>query len=110
MPNKILKIEVIDPDYKESEHTIYGSNGNIPIIYKHECPHIINRPSEALHSLDGSINKIIECFVDRKINTMIIDIAERNYHYSPAKEMTIKEVEEALGYKIKIVGELKNDA
>lgn len=34
---------------------------------------------------------------------LVLDLAERNEALSPAKEMTIAEIEKELGYKIKIV-------
>lgn len=36
-------------------------------------------------------------------HTIIVDLNERNERLAPRKEMTIKEIEKELGYKIKII-------
>lgn len=52
-----------------------------------------------------ALNTLITYFAQNPIHNIIVDLKKRNEHYGPAKEMTMEEIEQQLGYKIKIVKE-----
>ena len=70
-----------------------------------ECCNIINQFDYDSINLDNvvkAIDFIIAYFYKYRIYCSVADINMRNSELAPTK-MTIKEIEEALGYKIKIV-------
>ena len=72
-----------------------------------ECSNIINQFDYDSINLDNvvkAIDFIIAYFYKYRIYCSVADIYTRNSELAPTK-MTIKEIEEALGYKIKIVEE-----
>lgn len=76
-----------------------------------ECGNIINQFDYDSINLDNfvkAIDFIIAFFYKYRMHCSIADIHMRNSELAPTK-MTIKEIEEALGYKIKIVEEEEND-
>ena len=91
--------------------TTFSKEG--PYIYDRDCQHIINnlnRNTEITNDeLSHALDIVTAYFVKHHINWLVLDINDRNKVLAPAKEMTIDEIEEKLGYKIKIVKENKND-
>ena len=108
--NKSIVIKVEDLPL-EDLLTTFSKEG--PFIYNRDCQHIIdnlNRNTEITNDeLSHALDIVTAYFVEHCINGLILDINERNKILAPAKEMTIDEIEEKLGYKIKIVKENKND-
>ena len=102
--NKQLVIYVKDsreriPSFERSEdRNIY--------LYDHECRNIM-RPFEnvdiSTDDIKNAIDLIITYMVRDKLGKIVIDIAEHDQSLVPPKEMTLKEIEKELGYKIKIV-------
>ena len=102
--NKQLVIYVKDsheqvPSFECSE------DGNI-YLHGPECRNIM-RPFENLDiSTDDMINAIdliITHMVRDNLSEIIVDIAEHDQALASPKEMTLKDIEKELGYKIKIV-------
>lgn len=56
-----------------------------------------------------ALDIIISYFYMEKLSFTNVNISKRNKNLAPTKEMTISDIEELLGYKIKIVKENKND-
>lgn len=70
-----------------------------------EYPYIV-RDCEDI-SLRGAIIDIISYFNDRGMSSIVVDLEKLNkelkFDLTPAKEMTVAEIEEILGHKVKIV-------
>ena len=49
------------------------------------------------------LDTIATFMVRQGLNKIEMDISERDEYLSPAKEMTLEEIEKKLGYKVKIV-------
>ena len=77
-------------------------------LYEDDCPYIIEKVND-IHGeitdvdFENAIDVLISAFVKKNINRLYINIDERNMEYTPVKEMTLEDIEEALGYKLKIV-------
>lgn len=95
--DKIMRIEMTEVFSRDSTY-----------LYADDCPNIIKKVND-IHGeiteedLANAIDVLISAFVKRKIYSMIVNIDERNTKYASAKEMTLEDIEEALGYKVKIV-------
>ena len=103
--NKILEIRV-----KDSEFGKYI--GQRPCIYPIECTHIANSfKDEDINYVNAhkAIDFLIAYFAKNGYEYTVVDINARNILHAPAKEMTIEEIEEELGYKVKIVKEKEVD-
>ena len=117
MKNKSIVIKVEDLPLEDLSFdlvttlTTFSKEG--PYIYDRDCQHIINnlnRNTEITNDeLSHALDIVTAYFVKHHINWLVLDINDRNKVLAPAKEMTIDEIEEKLGYKIKIVKENKND-
>ena len=101
--NKPLVISVKDsrervPSFACSE------DGNI-FLYAYECKNIM-RPFEnvdiSTDDMANAIDLIITHMVRGNLSKIIVDIAERDRALVSPKEMTLKEIEKELGYKVKI--------
>lgn len=57
--------------------------------------------------LDYALNVLITYMMQKKLNNILIDLKARDFQLSPIKDMTIKDIEEKLGYKINIIEEDK---
>ena len=78
-----------------------------------ECGNIINQFDYDSINSDNfvkAIDFIITYLYKYQRNGAVIDINTRNNELKPAKLMTIKEIEEALGYRVMIVKEENKDA
>lgn len=112
MMSKKLEIRVVD--------TNLVSEPGLSSDLKHEHPHICyneyNYIDKALLCKTVDINNIsdvIACLIRyigmNRLEYIVCDINEVNKDFAPAKEMTITEIEKELGYKIKIVGKVKEE-
>lgn len=77
-------------------------------LYEDDCPYIIKKVNDVHGEItdvdfENAIDVLISAFVKKNINCLYINIDERNIECAPAKEMTLEDIEEALGYKVKIV-------
>ena len=78
-----------------------------------ECSNIINQFDDDSVTSDNfvkAIDFIITYLYKYQRTGAVIDINTRNNELKPAKLMTIKEIEEALGYRVMIVKEENKDA
>ena len=108
--NKSIVIKVGDPLFDPmTALTTFSKEG--PFIYDRDCQHIINNLNRDTEITNDELNHALDIvtayFVEHCINGLVLDINERNKILAPAKEMTIEEIEEKLGYKIKIVSNNK---
>ena len=104
---KTINIELKDPDL---EQDMYGNElvriPEHPRLFSHDIDNIINKfddhkitKDEAMDALD-----LISLYIYKeRLHKIIVDIDERNRFLEPAKEMTLEEIENKLGYKVKIV-------
>lgn len=51
------------------------------------------------------VDALIDRFYNEDLSCIVADVRSRNYRRQPAKQMTLKEIEEALGYKVEIIKE-----
>ena len=96
---KILKISV--QRYNDSS-----------MLELHDCNNIINQFDSRELTYDNyarAIDFIVSYLYMNRCHTAIADIHERNKQLMSPKEMTIGEIEELLGYEIKIVKEENKD-
>ena len=110
--NKSIVIKVEDPLFDPiTPITAFSAEG--PFIYDWDCQYIIdnlNRDTEITNDeLKHALDIVTAYFVEHRINELVLDINERNKILAPAKEMTIDEIEEKLGYKVKIVNKENDD-
>lgn len=106
--NKQLVIFVKDscervPSFERSK------DGNI-YLYYHECRNIMKSFENVDISTDdltNAIDLIITHMVRNNLSKIIVDIDECDRALVSPKEMTLKEIEKELGYKIKIVSKEK---
>lgn len=61
----------------------------------------------------NNVSDIIACLIRyigmTGLEYILCDVNEVNKGFAPAKEMTIDDIEKELGYKIKIVGKVKEE-
>lgn len=118
--SKKLIIKVIDSDFiepfefrdtyffKDCYKIIISNDTDYmhPCLDQSDCPRILHRVGHTPRSkFINALDVIVAQFAKTHVNTMEVDISEREQELSPVKEMTIKEIEEKLGYKIKVVKE-----
>ena len=98
MSSNVMNIEIVDRDY----------NGELTYLYESDCPNIIKKVND-IHGeitdeeLRNAIDVLINVFAKQHIFKMVVNIDEREKSLESAKEMTLEDIEEALGYKVKIV-------
>lgn len=108
---KTLEIKIKDPlcHHEPSpwlDNVAYETFHWCPTIKPTDIPNIINNVGEVSEDdFQEAINKILVYMVEDRIDGMTINLDHRDQCYSPAKEMTIAEIEKELGYKVKIVKE-----
>ena len=76
-------------------------------ISEDEFPNIMLDHEVTDEEEEQALNTLITYFAQREVYNIIVDLKMRNECYGPAKEMTIEEIEEQLGHKVKIVKEKK---
>lgn len=114
--SKVLQIRLIDTNASDqaSNDRSYEYNPYMAskltidediCLSRGECPGILRNGNKVMNSgvtVAKAIDTIISYFIKRKICALDIDIAERERLITPPKEMTLEEIEKALGYRIKI--------
>lgn len=111
--NKTINIELIDPNFEQDkcDYDLVCIPKKYPRLFSHEINNIINNfdgrkinEDEVVYALD-----LISLYMYQKeIYKLVVNIDERNRSLSPAKEMTIEEIEAELGHKVKIVNKKDN--
>ena len=100
--NKIKYTDLCDPDFNPEQ---------IPNLHAYDCPNIIRHVEKKLgHSatIDDVIDAldVLAAYISKNdVYRFKVDISERNDSLRPAKEMSIKDIEKELGYKIKIISD-----
>ena len=95
--SKIMKVELTE-----------GFSTDLTYLYENDCPYIVKKVND-IHGeitdvdFGNAVDVLISAFVKKKINCLYINIDERNMECAPVKEMTLEDIEKALGYKVKIV-------
>lgn len=75
-------------------------------LYGSECRNIMRQFENVDISTDdmtNAIDLIITHMVRDNISKIVVDIAERDQALASPKEMTLREIEKELGYKVKIM-------
>lgn len=83
------------------------ANNNV-YIDEEDYPYIMLDHEVNEDEVDKAIDTLLTYFAQKKIHTCIINLDERNYNKTPTKEFTIEELENIVGYKIKIVRDDKD--
>lgn len=105
--SKLINIELKDTNLEQDRYGYeYVRIPNYPQLFSHEIDNIINKfdghkitKDEVMDALD-----LISLYIYQEgIYKFVVDIDERNKSLSPAKEMTMEEIEAELGHKVKIV-------
>lgn len=94
--------------YIETQNEYTGCSPQLEVLKERDCKHIIasldHYPPTAEEVKKAACVLIGRC-IHKRIWNMEIDIDNLDMHCSPPKEMTIEEIENKLGYKVKIVKE-----
>ena len=99
--SKKIKIELFDDCYVRD----FVDDRPYPTLYREEYPHIYLNSEVNAEELAHAIDTIATFFMQNDKNALTVDLDEREKFLKPPVEMTIKEIEKELGYKVKIVGE-----
>lgn len=75
-----------------------------PNLSKDEYPHLYLDHEITDEELDNAINVITTALMQKGTHTIIADLDVREKLATPIKEMTVEDIEKALGYKVKIIG------
>lgn len=97
---KKIEIELVDSDL-----------GNIPeLSYAElsyaECSNILEKyPFEdvTFDKVQDALDLLVAYIHKERLTSVVIDIEGRNKYLAPVKEMTLEEIEEKLGHKVKII-------
>lgn len=113
--SKILKVALVDPDYDPSYESPYYSLCGIfgPRLYTRDCPNLVYKVHADMEcdeiseeSAVAALETLAVYFIDKKLSSGILDIAQRELDLASqkeTKELSLKELEDMLGYPIKIV-------
>ena len=94
--------ELVECDSAGGESWVYDSRTR---LHKYECIHICKPHTITNDELTDAVDTIISGFAQSGNNKILVNINDRNRELAPAREMTIEEIENELGYKVKIVKE-----
>lgn len=112
--SKKLVVKIEDPNVNKIKYTdldLFDPEPQIPNLYLYDCPNVVGHVTQKLgHSatMDDVIDAldVLAAYIsENDIYSFEVDISERNNSLRPAKEMSIKDIEKELGYKIKIVSD-----
>lgn len=107
--SKILKVNLVDDDCEGMpSHLVFA-----PRLYEKDCPNLVKRVrgnAECVKVSEEAAVAALETlavyFIDNKLCTGYLDIDQRESDLTPEKEATelsLKEIEDILGYPVKIV-------
>ena len=96
---------------KKIEITLVDSDldldlGNIPKLSYAECSNILEKyPFEdvTFDKVQDALDLLVAYIYNERLASVVIDIEGRNKYLAPVKEMTLEEIEEKLGHKVKII-------
>lgn len=76
-----------------------------PSLNSTECKHILDKIGLVTEDeMSHAVDTLITWFYQERVYKLDVDISERDRLLGPPKEMTIEDIEKALGYKVKIIG------
>ena len=107
--SKILKVNLVDTDCEEkTSHLIFA-----PRLYEKDCPNLVKRVhGNAEHvkvseeAAVAALETLAVYFIDKHLCSGSLDIYQRESDLGSQKETTefsLKEIEDILGYPVKIV-------
>lgn len=107
--SKILKVNLVDTDCEEkTSHLIFA-----PRLYEKDCPNLVKRVhGNAEHvkvseeAAVAALETLAVYFVDKQLCSGSLDIYQRESDLASQKEtqeLSLKEIEDILGYPVKIV-------
>lgn len=113
--NKSIKVEIVgglNPDNAMDMHFDFTTGELIPHtpLFTNECAHIIEHVTNDIGDVTSNdakkaIDVLIAYMALRQTYLLVADIYERNDSLKPCKEMTLKEIEKQLGYRVRIIPE-----
>lgn len=107
-PILVVQLREVDVQYEpNSEHFTKGvilSSGDTDNI-NHEFRTNPTLKILRRYPTEDIVDALIDRFYDEGLSCMTVDVQARNWDRKPAKQMTLKEIEEALGYKVEIIDE-----
>ena len=109
---KRIEVKLVDPNFKEDTY-YYCCNKTVPKrdhprIYYNDCPNIIKHCGKSKMSeeyITDLLDTLVTYFYENDIQSIVVDLEQRDRYLEPAKEMTLEEIEKKLGYKVKIVSD-----
>ena len=109
---KRIEVKLVDPNFKEDTY-YYCCNKTVPKrdhprIYYSDCPNIIKHCGKSKMSeeyITDLLDTLVTYFYENDIQSIVVDLEQRDRYLEPAKEMTLEEIEKKLGYKVKIVSD-----
>lgn len=99
--SKRIEVNLVDPDFD-----MMTAVQDYPLLYSIDCNNILDQfEGKEITNDDAlkAIDTLAAYFYQEKLYKMVMDIDERDRYLAPAKEMTIEDIENRLGHKIKIV-------
>lgn len=103
---KQLNIELMGPEEKVIKGFAFDDR-RYPMLHKSEYPHIYLDHEITDDELGYALDVITTHLMQRVSHKIVVDLDERERGLRPPVEMTLKEIEEKLGYKVKIVSKEK---
>ena len=107
--SKILKVNLVDDDREGMpSHLVFA-----PRLYEKDCPNLVKRVhGNAEHvkvseeAAVAALETLAVYFIDKQLCSGSLDIYQRESDLTPkkeTKELSLKEIEDMLGYPVKIV-------
>lgn len=107
--NKILKVNLVDDDCEEMSPYLVFS----PKLYEKDYPNLVKRVhgnakcvKVSEEAAVAALETLAVYFIDNKLCTGYLDVDQRESDLTPkkeTKELSLKEIEDILGYPVKIV-------
>ena len=105
MSRKKLDIKVTERfNYSDDEFSVECGPDGGPRLGEREYPHLYLNHEISDEELYNAINVIATALMQYKSNHLEVDLDKREKLSTPVKEMTVEDVEKALGYRVKIIG------
>ena len=112
---KRIEVKLVDRNFKEEDTYCYSFGFDTavpkkdhPRIYYSDCPNIIKHCGKSKMSeeyITDLLDTLVTYFYENDLQSIVVDLEQRNRYLEPAKEMTLDEIEKKLGYKVKIVSD-----
>lgn len=96
---KKIEIKLVDSNLESGEG---------PKLSYAECSNILEKyPFEdvTFDKVQDALDLLVAYIYKERLTSVVIDLEARNKYLAPVKEMTLEEIEEKLGHKVKIISE-----